>query len=191
MSAVNAPFGLKPIWHPTGQMRPFSLDGAIASGYASNIYLGDPVRMTPNAGTIAVGSGSNTMLGSFAGCEYTDSFGRPQVQPAWLANTTITANTTVRAYFHTDPTLVYAIQANGSLAQTSIGNQANIVVGTGNATTFISGATISTSLSGSGVQGELRILGLYPDIANAWGDAYTIVMVTIANHQFIVPQTAI
>lgn len=188
---VNAPFGLKPVFHPTGNMRPRALDGAIPSGYGTSIFLGDPVRINPNSGNIVVGSGSNAIVGGFAGCEYVDTFGRPQVAAYWAASTSIFANTTVRAYFHDDPTLVYAIQAAGSLAQTSLGNQANMTVGSGNTTTGISAGVISTTLAGSSSQGLLRIVGLYPDINNAWGDAFTVVLVNIANHQFINPQTAI
>lgn len=188
---VNAPFGLKPVFHPTGQMRPIALDGGIASAYASNIFLGDPVAYTAGAGTIAVTNGATAMVGSFAGCEYVDTFGRPQVSAFWAASTALFAGTTCRAYFHTDVFLVYAIQAAGPLAQTAIGNQADMTVSAGSTTTGVSAAVISTTLKGSGVQGILRILGLYPDINNAWGDAFTVVLVNIANHQFAAAKTAI
>jgi len=44
MSATNAPFGLRPAFHPSGLDRAQALTGGIVSGYGSNILKGQPVR---------------------------------------------------------------------------------------------------------------------------------------------------
>lgn len=188
MTATSAPFGMRPVFHPSGQLRARVIDNGISSGYASNIFLGDPVRIT-TTGVINVGSGSNSILGSFAGCEFIDTFGRFRMSSYWPANTT---STYTRAWLHDDPVIVYAIQSNGSIAQTAIGDQADIVnAGTGNTSTGISSAAISSTLKGAGVQGLLRIVDLYDDPNNVWGDAYTIVLTNIANHQYVSPIVAL
>lgn len=187
MTTTLAPFGLKPVFHPTGISRPQALDGGITSGYASSIFLGDPVRIPSGTGVLAVSTGSDTILGSFAGCEYTDTFGRTHEQASWAANTVAT---NIRAYFHSDPFVVYAIQSSGSLAQTAIGNQADTTIGSGSTVTQVSAATIGTSLAGGGASKQLRILGLFPLDGNAWGDTYTIVLVNISKHQFLAPANA-
>jgi hypothetical protein len=44
MSATNAPFGLRPAFHPSGLDRAQALANGITSGYASNILKGQAVQ---------------------------------------------------------------------------------------------------------------------------------------------------
>lgn len=185
------PFGLKPIYHPSGQIRPRALRGGIASGYATSLYLGSPVTISSGAGGIILPTTvSGSIVGSFAGCDYTDSSGRRRTTDYWPASTVATD---IVAYFHDDPAINYAVQANGAISQTGVGLQANWSAnpGSGNSTTLISGDAINATLIASGSQGLLRIVDLYNDPNNAWGDAYTTVVVNIAKHQYLNPQTAI
>jgi hypothetical protein len=185
------PFGLKPIFHPSGQIRPRALRGGIASGYATSLYLGSPVTISSGAGGILLpATVSGSIVGSFAGVDYTDSTGRRRTTDYWPANTVATD---IVAYFHDDPYIKYAVQANGSISQTGLGLQANWSAnpGSGNATTLISGDAINSTLITSGNQGLFRIEDLYLDPSNAWGDAFTTVIVSIAKHQYLNPQVAI
>ena len=86
------------------------------------------------------------------------------------------------AYIIDDPNQKYKIQANGSLAQTSVGDEADFV-NPGSGSGVWSTAQISTTLAGAGNQAQLRILGLATDVTTAWGDNYTDVVVEIARHQ--------
>jgi hypothetical protein len=43
MSATNAPFGLRPAFHPSGLDRAQALANGIVSGYGSDILKGQPV----------------------------------------------------------------------------------------------------------------------------------------------------
>ena len=45
MSSSNAPFGLRPAFHPSGLDRAQALAGGIASGYATDILKGQPVKL--------------------------------------------------------------------------------------------------------------------------------------------------
>jgi hypothetical protein len=89
------------------------------------------------------------------------------------------------AYFYNDPNIVYEIQADGSLAQTSIGDMADLSNTTaGSTTTGLSQCTLSTTLAGVGNSAQMLIRDLAPYPDNAWGDSYTIVRVTINESQF-------
>lgn len=197
MSATSAPFGLRPAFHPSGLDRAQALAGGIASGYASNIYKGQPVQYgtTANSGTIGTiipAGTSGAWAGAFAGVQWTDTTGRARVSNFWPANTAYTAGTCV-AYFYNDQNIVYEIQADGSMAQTTIGNEyvfSNVTVGS--STTGLSQATLNASSAvGNGAQGQMRVVDLAPYPGNDWGDAYTIVRVVNSQSQFFGSVTAI
>jgi hypothetical protein len=197
MSATSAPFGLRPAFHPSGLDRAQALAGGIVSGYASNILKGQPVQYgtTANSGTlgtiIAAGT-SGAWSGAFAGVQWTDTTGRARVSNYWPANTAYTAGTCT-AYFYNDQNIVYEIQADGSMAQTTIGNEYNFTnVTAGSTTTGLSQATLGSATAvGNGSQGQMRVVDVAPYPGNDWGDAYTIVRVVNANSQFFGAVTAI
>jgi len=183
MSAISAPFGLRPSFHPSGLDRAIALAGGIASGYNTGILKGQPVALNTSGNIVATAAG-DAFQGAFAGHEWTDLSGRRQISNQWIANTAYTTGSEV-TYYYSDPVIVYDIQANGSLAQTSIGDQANFAsITSGSTTTGLSQCMISTTLSGSGV-GDLRIIGLTPGVDNAWGDAFTVVQVQPSRHQYV------
>jgi hypothetical protein len=183
MSATSAPFGLRPAFHPTGLDRAQALAGGITSGYASNILKGQPVKFV-TGGVIEAAAAGDSFAGAFAGVEFTDTTGRRRVSNYWPANTAYQTGSCV-AYFYNDPNIVYEIQADGSLAQTSIGDEADLSnVTAGSTTTGLSQATLSTSLVGAGNSAQMRIVDLAPYPDNAWGDSYVIVRAVIAEFQF-------
>jgi hypothetical protein len=199
MSATNAPFGLRPAYFPTGLERAQALANGIASGYSSNILKGQPVIYNASAGTIVVATApaagasaaSYPVTGSFQGVEWTDTTGRRRVSNYWPANTSVVTGSVI-AYFYNDLNIVYEIQADGPMAQTTIGNEYNFSnITAGSTTTGLSQATLSATGVGNGVQGQMRVVDIaqYPD--NAWGDAYTIVRVQLAITQFYGAYTAI
>ena len=197
MSATNAPFGLRPAFHPSGLDRAQALAGGIVSGYTSNIFKGQPVQYgtTANSGTIGtilVAGATGAWVGAFSGVQWTDTTGRARVSNYWPANTAYTAGTCV-AYFYNDANIVYEIQGDATIAQTAIGNEYNFSAVTGgSSTTGLSSCTLGVSTAvGNGVQGQMRIVDLAPYVDNAWGDAFTIVRVVCANSQFFGAFTAI
>ena len=190
MSSTSAPFGLRPSFHPSGLDRAVALPNGIASAYNTGILKGQPVALNTSGNIIAATAGS-AYQGAFAGHEYTDLTGRRLVSNQWIANTAYQTGSEV-TYYYSDPNIVYDIQANGSLAQTSIGDQANFAsITAGSTTTGLSQCMISTSLAGSGAVGDLRIIGLTPAVDNAWGDAYTVVQVQVSRSQFVATINAI
>jgi hypothetical protein len=195
MSATSAPFGLRPAFHPSGLDRAQALAGGIPSGYATQILKGQPVAYTGSSGNIVPITASSTEAawsGAFAGVQWTDTTGRARVSNYWPANTAYTAGSCV-AYFYNDQNIVYEIQADGSMAQTTIGNEYLFTnVTAGSSTTGLSQATLGASTAvGNGSQGQMRVVDLAPYVDNAWGDAYTIVRVVNSASQFFGSVTAI
>lgn len=193
MSATNAPYGLMPVMHGSGgQVRNQVVLNGITSGYASDIGFGTPVRLDPTTRKIVVAPATGDIYGVFAGVIYkrtlTDSL--VTETKSWVANTTYVGDIQVLVW--TDPNIIYKIQANGSLLQANaFGNQANLVNPGVVSSIGDSTATISTTLAGTGVQAQLRIIDLHRAIDNAWGDAFTQVQVQIAQQQYVANKVAV
>lgn len=189
MTATAAPFGFRPVFHSTGFDR--ATRRTIAGGYASAIYKGSPVILNTN-GTLNVGTAAADILGIFAGVEYIDASGKPTYSPNWPAAQAIFPNSVPVAYVWEDLDTVFEVQANGSLAQAAIGDQADVVnPGNGSALTGQSTAALSSALAGAGVQAQFRIVDIAPYVDNAIGDAFTIARVKIARDQFVANKVAI
>ena len=183
MSSTNAPFGMRPAFHPSGLDRATALTDGILSTYASAILKGQPVKFA-STGVIQAAAAGDAFAGAFSGVEWTDTTGRRRVSNNWPANTAYQTGSCI-AYFYNDPNIVYEIQAAGSLAQSSIGDEADLSnVTDGSTTTGLSACTLSTTLAGVGNTAQMRIINLAPYPDNAWGDNYTIVRATIAKFQF-------
>jgi hypothetical protein len=170
-----------------------ALANGITSGYGTSILKGQAVQYSPNAGVILpvldTTTNSGLVSGAFAGVEFTDTTGRRRVSNYWPASTT---GTEIVAYFYNDQQIVYEIQTDGTIAQTSIGNEANLSNFTaGSTTTGLSQMTLSASLAGSGSAAQFRIVDLAPYPDNNWGDAYVIVRVQVSKPQFVATANAI
>jgi hypothetical protein len=207
VSAAYNPFGLLPVAHPSGIVRPSMSGGpqpyggiTIASGYSNNIFQGSPVQVdqgTPAGNLIlSVAQGASSasaltathlLIGAFQGVEYTlTATGRRTVGNFWAASTVAT---NIVAWASRDSGIIYEIQANGSVAATALGAQAAFTTNgssNGNTTTGFSTVGLDTTTGGSVTQtqfNQLRIVGFSQRIDNLPGDAFTIVQVEIAAHQ--------
>ena len=58
MSATSAPFGFRPVYHPTGLDRAVALAGGIASAYGTGILKNQPVALDTNGNIIVATAGS-------------------------------------------------------------------------------------------------------------------------------------
>jgi len=183
MSATAAPYGLRPVNLIGGQ--PYAGSTRlikIASGYAANLFYGDPVYIYSD-GTInkavvttSVSTPSTTgVVGIFVGCTYTD----PNLKiPVWKQYwPTGTVASDAYAYVVDDPDVVMQVQADGSVAQTALGtnialNAASGDTGTGNSTTSaVYNSTAATNTL------PLRIVGFVESTTSTVGDAYTDLLV--------------
>lgn len=185
MSATSAPFGFQPVLHPTGDARPRVR--TIATGYAANIFKGDPVLLA-TAGGIQIGATTGDLLGVFNGVKYVNSSGVPTNSNYWPTGT---AGTEIQAFVYEGTQIEYEVQADGSVALTAVGDQANTGTYAGSTSTGMSATPISSSLVGAGAQGQWRIIGFGADAGNAAGDAYTVLRVSLARSQDVYNKVAV
>ena len=166
---VNAPFGLRPSYSPSGVIRPTAF--TCASGYASNIFQNQPVRIAPSTGggetegTLVAAAVGAAFIGVFQGVEFTDSDGRRRVSNKWTASQ---AATEIVAYATLDPSIFYEIQGNAALTVADIGKQYDLSAISGNTTTGLS--TQALDVASAAANASVRLVGITPGPDNAFGD---------------------
>jgi len=183
MSSVSQPFGLRPVYSPSGVVRPTAY--SIQTGYAANILQNQPVRIAPatsggeTEGQIVAAAIGARFIGTFQGVEFTDTDGRRRVSNKWTAST---AGTEIVAYVTLDPSIVYEIQSNAALNVADIGKQYDYTtIGTGSTVVGIS--QMMLDVASATTNASLRLIGITPGPDNNWGDTYVIAQVQISEHQ--------
>jgi hypothetical protein len=185
MSTTSAPFGLQPIYHTSGSVRPQAF--TLVDNYSATILQNQPVKIGTN-GTLQPAAAGEAFIGTFQGVEFTDSDGRRRVSNKWIANTT---GTDVIAYATSDPQIVYQIQTNATIALATIGNQADTTVaGSGSTVVGLSQMMLDTATLTTGGSAQLRIIGITPYVDNAFGDNFVVAQVEISEHQFTADKVA-
>lgn len=176
MANVNGAYGLRPSRHMNGgchQTNAYS----IASGYASNIFTGDPVVATGTGKNIELAAaGTTNAIGVFAGCQYVDQNGEQKFSPYWPAST---AATEIQALVYDDPDMIFSMQCD-TLAEGDVQALCDWVAGSGVLATGVSGAQAEGSATATTGK-SLRILGLVPSPDNAYG-AYAKAEVQFVEH---------
>jgi hypothetical protein len=191
MSSVSAPFGLRPSYHPSGTIRPSV--GTITSGTAFNIFMNAPVKIDPTTGDIlpATAGAANNLVGVMQGVEFTNAQGRRTVANWWPTGTvTLTQPPGNVLYYTQDPWIVYAIQANGTIPRTLLGDLGSFTAQSGDTGTGLSTVMLDTASMGTAAD-QLQIVGITKGPDNDWGDLFTVVDVQIANHQLVGPRPAL
>jgi hypothetical protein len=184
MPTTSAPNGFMPVHHRSGgTLRAQFYKDAITSGATGDLFRGAPVYFDAN-GKVTQATATTIIGGIFAGCEFTDpSTGQRRLHKYWPASQTATGG--IDAWIWTDPNLVFEVQATGSLAQSSVNAQANLVSATaGDTRTGQSAAMLSTTLATDAVSDQFQIVDRSYAENNAWGDSFTRVLVVINEHQF-------
>lgn len=190
MSSTSAPFGFRPSYHNSGQMRPKAY--TIASAYAANIFSGDPVKLTDN-GVVQLGTSDGTrtgtvdgisLLGIFAGCQYLDANGKPTISPFWPSGTT---GTEIVAWVYDDPETLFDVQytnpSSGTTVQTAVGEECDWSVASpgGSTRTGLSNCQLTAIQATSG---QFQITGFAYSIFDSITDAFVQVTVRINEHHY-------
>ena len=200
---VNAPFGLQSRF----TLNSSTLSGqqseyAIASGYATALFSGDPVAFLGD-GTIGICPAGTPAIGVFGGVKFTDSLGNYFTQSFWpAAQTTLGAQAAV-GYVIDDPNVEYDIQvsnslnvANPAITAAHIGQNANFAIGGGGANivpanptsgstrTGLSGYYLDFSTIATDSTLSLKIVRFTPAINNVASLPFNNVIVTLNNQAF-------
>ena len=187
MASTASPYGLRAVNEIgglpyAGSTRSLLIDPA---GYGTNIYNGTVVYVNSSGyinivtGTGADGTtnsfpGSGTLTGAvgvFVGCSYINAQGQQIYAQYYPASTT----GVVTAYVVDDPNVVFQVQANGSMAQTTLGNNVYFAnaQSTSTGSTTYGNSNVAVSTSSVTTTAAFRIIGF----ASGPGDAYTDLLV--------------
>lgn len=179
------PFGLMPVRYKSGA--PYN--GAanvysVASGEANNLFVGDPVILSgtgdadgvPGVGLAAAGARITGVIVGFA------------PNPAGTAGSTSalnrgyrTASTADYVLVADDPNLLFEATEDavgGALAVTDIGNNLDLVAGTGSTYTKQSGYMLDSSTKAT-TTAQVRLVGLSQRANNTIGSTSTVWLVSI------------
>ena len=186
MSATATPYGFKPVNEIGGLPYAGSTRQIkIASGYASNIYYGQVVSIVA-AGTIQVvtTNGDNSTpfpagtIGVFVGCTYTNPSTKQLTFAQYFPTGTVASD--AMAYVVDDYNTLFQVQADGSLAQATLGSNAILAAvqstSTGSTTTGNSNSALSASVATTSGY-AFRIVDFVESTTSTVGDAYTDVLV--------------
>lgn len=172
MANTNAPRGFEPVRNTDGTSPTVNKYSTytIASTYGTAIGQFDPVAASGTADTngrmdIVIGTATNFKVGVFNGVRWIDSTGKPRASNYWTAST---VGTNIIADVHDDPNTIFRAQVDDTagLVAADVGNGADVIMGTPNSRTGISGAMVDQSTLG---QDNVLIVGLSQIPNNAFG----------------------
>ena len=147
----------------------------IANNYGTAIFYGDFVKPVAAGGVeLDAGTATLTPIGIFVGCSYTDPTSNQltfsQYYPA------STAADDISAYVVDDPDLVFKIQADATLAQTTMFLNAGAVQTAGSTDFGRSKNALDASTAATTATLPLRIVEFVEGPTSAVGDAFTDVL---------------
>lgn len=191
MALTSSPYGIQVISDQVGVApRPARLVNGIASGFASNIFKGQPVKINPVTGTVVPctnpGGTPDQLWAVFDGVYYTPVGGRPIDAPFWPGGTQWDPGYNMFVYYYPLwlPSTRLQVQADGSVAQALMGSGFNFTnLGNGNTTTGQSACTVGAAGVASGSQAQLAFVEFANGINDAIGDAFTDMIFTVAYPQ--------
>ena len=194
---IDRPYGLKPVNLIGGQVfagatRQLVIANTTGTGYATNIFYGDIVKIVSD-GTIEKDTGTSTAtpVGVFLGCQYVNASTK---QPVWSqyypASLSVVSGSTIYAYVADDPdTLFQVAVVSGTtvisgVGISAIGNNATLVQNAGSTTTGDSKVAILDSTATTNTL-PIRIIDVVRDTATA-ADNFpeVIVKINATMHQY-------
>lgn len=185
MAASAAPYGLRPVNLIGG--RPFAGSTRqikIASGYNVNIFHGDIVKLVA-AGVVEKDTGTTacTPVGVFMGCVFTDPTSEQKTFKQYWPAGTVASD--AYAYVVDDPDVLFQIQGDAAVAQTTLGSNFAIVQTAGSTSTGNSKVALDASTTASTATLPLRLVDFVDGPDSAVGDAFTDCIVKWnAGHQY-------
>jgi hypothetical protein len=143
----------------------------IASGYASNIFLGDSVKLN-STGTIELTTAGDDAIGVFQGCTYTDSSGDIQYSKYWPAST-VASDAVAKVSDFEGRT--YLAKGSGTVANVIPGKTYSLDSTSGSTSTGRAGVLVEVLASTTGdvdLEDETDIGANITDVAD--GDGFTV-----------------
>lgn len=136
----------------------------IASGYATALGIGDPVKLDIASGTIVRAENGDVALGVFHGCYYVDATGTPQYQKYWPAGqvSQVPPTALVMDNVHS----LYNAKADGPIENVVVGDIYALNLTAPNAAVGHSTVTVATTAFQTGAEDISASADLGADITN-------------------------
>jgi hypothetical protein len=184
MANIDQAFGLRPI-AKVGSA-PGGTTGTtkyrITSG-AGAMFTGDIVKQA-NDGSVVQGTAGDAARGVFMGCFYTDpSTSKPRFNNTFPNGT---AASDAIAFVADDPDQLFIAQQDSASANAVVADlnlNANLVVGSGNTTTGISGMEIDSDSKNTTATLNVKLIDFYDTPSNDATANNSILVVKINNHE--------
>ena len=180
MANTNAPFGFRQ-YSGNGSAPTYEQLAGQTVYNATAIYYGDPCQLDTN-GLIIVGTGSATIAGVYAGCQYLSVAQKRVVWSNFWPGSDVSSGNVVTSYYVNDPNARFVAQTDSTgLTQAGVGANIGYSIGTPNTMSGISGAYIDVStLSSSTTTLPFRVIGLVttpPGAPGTQAGAYNLAIV--------------
>ena len=183
MANIDKAFGLRPIGNlsATGAQKQYGYQ--IADNQAGTIFQGDLVVLTGGFISRFLPASHTAAVGVFNGCNYNDpTTGKPTFSNFYPGSVNITSGQ-ISADVLDDPNQLFIVQCDGDFVAADVGKNAD-VIGTGGSTTNgISTMELNSSTLATTAALNLKVVGLYNDVNNAFG-TNAVVVVKINEHVY-------
>lgn len=190
MASTAAPYGFRAVnllggLPFAGQTRQYLINPA---GYNTNVFNGSIVCVNTSGYleivTTVGGAGGDAfpagVVGVFVGCEYVNAQGQLIFSQYYPANTVAPAGTAIKAYVVDDDRAVFQVQADGSVGQTSLGQNVILAAAQSSSTGSTSTGNSNTAVSATAAATAsypFRIVGFVESTTSSVGDAKTDLLV--------------
>lgn len=179
MASTAAPYGARPVGtlSASGSFNGKVTAIPIASGYSTNIFNGDFVKLAVT-GKVELDAGTTTLdaglIGIFVGCEFTDPNSGQLLQKSYWPASTVASD--AKAFVIDDPNVVFMMQADGTLGQNTLQSNVGLVQTAGSTSIGRSKNAIDASDAAATETLPVRIVGFVDSPESSVGDAFTDVL---------------
>jgi len=183
MANIDKASGLRPIGNlsATGAQKQYGYE--IADNQAGTIFQGDLVALSAGFITRFLPATHTAAVGVFNGCNYIDpTTGKPTFKNFYPGSVNITTGKIVADVID-DPSQLFLIQCDASIAAADIGKNADVIGTGGSTTTGVSTMELNSSTLATTAALNLKTVGLYNVPSNEIG-TNAVVVVKINEHVY-------
>ncbi len=179
MALPFLPFGFRPVRNLSGSAGIATASYSIASGAATTIRKGDPVKLAGNGTNIVAAAAGDVICGIFNGCWFTDAYGQFWFRQQFLTGTASLDGSDIECLIWDDlKNIVWEVQTD-TFPKTDAQLLFDFNAGTGNSMYQMSGAYLDHAAGGATTDKAFRVLRLAQIQGNEWGTG-AVVEVTAA-----------
>ena len=183
MANIDKAFGFRPIGNlsATGAQKQYGYE--IADNQAGTIFQGDLVALSAGFITRFLPATHTAAVGVFNGCNYIDpTTGKPTFRNNYPGSVNITSGKIIADVID-DPSQLFLIQCDASIAAADIGKNADVIGTGGSTTTGVSTMELNSSTLATTAALNLKTVGLYNVPSNEFG-SFAVVIVKINEHVY-------